>query len=218
MTRLLIAFTILLSGFQTFAHEAREQKPIPCEASLRPSFESWAQISHINGPIVVDAKPNIQTYEFFVALSKYPGVEVGHMKFELEGDVLHIRAIFLNDGFKDMGASRYLFAKALATFPQTEKVQATLVGDNAAFFKEEFERTGNQIAAFKNTPFYKAFKKLGFSDIVAARSYVTKDPFTGLESRILTLQRPGSNPALMEELAKPKSIFRLAPPSKPAMF
>lgn len=215
MTRLLIAFT-LLCGPLAFAHEARE--PALCEASLRPGFESWARISSVQGVIVDASKPHSQAYEIWVGLRDIPAVTAGHMEVEFDAskNLLKVQKIILTH--KKKGLSRYLFAKALDMFPQTETVQGTLVLDNATAFAEALAQTGNRVSAFKATPFYKAFKKLGFSQIDLARTYVIKDDITGLEAIFLTLQKPDANTSRAEELAKPAPILRSAAPPKPPMY
>ncbi|MBX3022081.1 MAG: hypothetical protein KF799_10440 [Bdellovibrionales bacterium] len=210
MTRLFILCTLLLSS-AVYAHSDSEPRrtPAECAALLAPDFEAWAAIGEEYGPIQVRRRTRPSSHYVITAvLREDPSVKVGKLDVAFDGHTLFVYMIEVSSvsnqpPFKRRGVSRYLFAKALAQFPEAKKVMGSLFLDNAKAYHKVYDMTANMSSSFRNTPFYKAFAALGFSSIDEENSSYVPDVMGG--TLTLTLQRP--------EEAKPlPPVIRERPP------
>lgn len=104
-------------------------------------------------------------------LKDRPDVRVGSINAIWEGKPhrLYIDLIRVEEPFKKMGVGTYLIESLMEQFPieQVEEITAVLAMDNLRAFMGKFNKSTNNFdEALKQTPFYKSFSRVGFSEVV----------------------------------------------------
>lgn len=92
---------------------------------------------------------------------------VGTVEFEYfdHSDKLMIHWIEVNPLARQRGISKKLVQAVLEDFPDTKEIVAYLTDSNFKIFRDHFVKTKALTESVKQTPFYKSFAELGFSNM-----------------------------------------------------
>lgn len=92
---------------------------------------------------------------------------VGSVEFEYfdHSDKLMIHWIEVNPIVRQKGISKKMVQAVLEDFPETKEIVAYLTDSNFKIFRDHFTKTKALTESVKQTPFYKSFAELGFSEV-----------------------------------------------------
>lgn len=86
-------------------------------------------------------------------------------------ETLYINWIKVNSNVRGTGLSNTIIADLLEHFPKTKKISAYLTDRNFEVYNENLAAKKNITEALMSTPFYQAFAKLGFTEIIENQAY-----------------------------------------------
>lgn len=110
--------------------------------------------------------------------------------------VLSVERTFIEPGFERNGLTTMAMEAALKRFSDAKRVQGKLILDNAAAFKEAYEKSehethaGRMREAFQATPFYRSLSVHGFSGIDLKASYYRPEMPRPSQELFIELYRP----------------------------
>lgn len=110
------------------------------------------------------------------------GNPLGYIKYNYSDDSIEDTLVVINDPYKGQGLSKLLRASVFDQQPDAKSVETVFIDDNEEIFLKAYKESKDINQAFKQTPFYKANAKLGFSVIDQNVSKIDRD---GIYIRLL---------------------------------
>lgn len=109
-----------------------------------------------------DEEPNVG---FQVVDAK--GIVVGNFEGHLNTSrtVLSHADFHINTQWRKRGLSRALASALLKRFSEIEEIRGALISDNLSSYLDNRYRRLSRLAAFQETPFFKAFEPFGFTAV-----------------------------------------------------
>lgn len=110
--------------------------------------------------------------------------------------MLSVQRTFIEPGFERNGLTTLAMEAALKRFSDAKRVNGRLILDNAAAFKEAYEKSeadtheGRMLEAFRATPFYRSLSVHGFSGIDLKTSYYRPKTSRPSDQLFIELYRP----------------------------